>query len=139
MSSVRCLEFVAAAEAFNNRREPAPVDPFVTRWHQTYTYPRQRDYQNMLVNYSLVDQVLPLAMLNPDVCRNVPWHARHLQRAVDQDRAVTDAVRRNRERFENAVKKDMRECGVSLPVGDIERFANWLRERFALPRLAALR
>ncbi|MEO8379145.1 MAG: hypothetical protein ABI779_05735 [Acidobacteriota bacterium] len=127
MPAVRCLEFAAAVSAFECGQEPASVVPFVSRWHQTYTVPGQRDYQDMLVNYSLVDQVLPLAMLNSNVGHNVPWRARQLQEAVDRDRAVTDAVRRNHERFANALKRDLGECGIPAPSAGVATFAKWLR------------
>lgn len=127
MPAVRCLEFAAAVAAFECGQEPASVDSFVSRWHQAYTVLGQRDYQDMLVNYSLVDHVLPLAMLNSNVGHNVPSHARQLHQAVDQGWTVTDAVRRKRERFANALKRDLGECGIPAPDGGVANFAKWLR------------
>lgn len=81
----------------------------------------------MLVNYSLVDQVLPLAMYNPEVCRNSARKTASLQQAVNQDRAVTDAVRRNRQRWEGGVRGALRDCEVAAPQSGLTKLARWIR------------
>lgn len=124
---LRCVEFASAVEAFKNSHEPALIDPYVRRWHQTYTYPGQADHQNMLVNYTLTDQVLPIAAKNPNVCRNLPRHAALVQHAVDEDREVTDAVRRNRERFIGGVGRALLDCQIRPPEAGLARFARWVR------------
>ncbi len=127
MPAIRCLEFTAARVACAGASKLESISPFVQRWHQSYTYPGQPNYQDMLVNYSLVDQVLPLAMNNPEVCRNSKGKAAFLQQAVEQDRAVTDAVRRNRQRWEGGVRGALRDCGVAVPQSELAALAGWIR------------
>ena len=125
---LRCKEFREAVDAFETGGSAQPIDPFVAHWHQTYVYPGQPNRQNMLVNYPLADQVLPLAICNPDVCRNLPQHASLFQHAVNEDRMVTDAVRRSRERFEGGVKVALVDCGLSVPSTRLTNFAKWIRD-----------
>lgn len=123
---LRCEEFRQGVTAYNRAEEPISIDPFVHRWHHTYTYPGQPDYQDMLVNYSLVDQVLPIVMRNPNVCRNLPWHVDSLQGSVKRDRTTSDSVRRNRVRFENAVRRALSKCALPTPSTGLAKFAKWV-------------
>ena len=124
---MRCREFEAEVEAFESGHEQNHIIPFVTHWYQTYAYPGQPNYQDMLVNYTLVDQVLPLVMYNPDVCRNLPRHTSILHHSVDEDRGVTNAVRRNRARFEGGVHLALINCHIQMPSAGLAEFANWVR------------
>ena len=123
---LRCEEFRQAVTASDRAEEPVSTNPFVHRWHHTYTYPGQPDYQDMLVNYSLVDQVLPILVRNPDVCRNLPWHADSLQGSVKQGRTSSGLVRRSRVRFENTVKAALSECALPIPSVGLAKFAKWV-------------
>jgi hypothetical protein len=121
-----CLEFRAADIAFANNTEPEGIANFMDHWHQTYRYPGQPNYQDFLVNYHLVDQVLPLVMNNPDLFRNLQRRAFSLQLAVDEDRNAPNAVRRNRARFEGGVRRLLRKCRIQER-HYIREFARWIR------------
>jgi hypothetical protein len=123
---LRCEEFRQAVTASDRSEEPMLTNPFVRRWHHTYTYPGQPDYQDMLVNYSLADQVLPIVIRNPDVCRNLPWHADSLQGSVKRDRTSSDLVRRSPVRFENTVKSALFKCALPTPSAGLAKFAKWV-------------
>jgi hypothetical protein len=124
---IQCREFEAAVEAFENGHEQNRINPFVRHWYLTYTYPGQPNYQDMLLNYTLVDQVLPIVVRNPDVCRNLPQHTLLMQQSVDEDRAVTNAVRRNRARFEGRVHQALNKCRLQVPSAGLTEFARWVR------------
>jgi hypothetical protein len=121
-----CLEFRSAVTAFENGHDTALIDPFVPQWHQTYRYPGQANYQDLLVNYSLLDQVLPIAMNNPDLCRNLQRRALVLQEAVAEDRMLTNAVRRNRARFEGGVRQHLTRCQIPMQIAALPDFARWI-------------
>lgn len=46
MRPIRCLELRAACVALDGGSELASISPFVQRWHQSYTYPGQANYQD---------------------------------------------------------------------------------------------
>lgn len=50
-----------------------------------------------------------------------------VQRAVDEDRKATDAVRRNRERFIGGVGRALFDCRMRTPDAGLARFARWVR------------
>lgn len=124
---LRCSEFAAAVDGYTNACEQHPVNPYVNSWYETYAHPGQANYQDLLVNYTLVDQVLPIVMYNPDVCRNLPQHTLVMQNAVADDREVTNAARRNRTRFEGGVQQALIHCGIPFMFGRSAEFANWVR------------
>lgn len=123
---LRCEELRQGVTAFNRAKESMPIDPFVPLWHRTYKYPDQIDHQDKLVNQSLADQVLQIVMQNPNVCQNLSWHADSLQDSVEQDRASSDPVRRNRARFEKAVKAALSKCALPTPTAGIGKFIDGL-------------
>lgn len=121
-----CLEFRSVVNAFSNNVEPERIESFVTQWHQTYRYPGRPNDEDLLVNYRLVDQVLHLLMRNARLFRNLRRRAFVLQEAVDEDRVIADAVRRNRARFEGGLRRQLMICGIELP-NSFRDFARWIR------------
>ena len=93
------LELQAAVEAFNSAQEFVRPDPYVDRWYQTYTPPGRADYQEMLVNYRLEDQVIPLVYGNPAILQNVRSGGDFYRAAVAQDRNAADTWIRRENRF----------------------------------------
>jgi len=127
LPTIRRLEFTAAVRAFEAEAEAEQIDPFVPSWYRTYLTPGEQNHQDMLVNYRLADQVLPLVKGNSSIFRHKQLRAAYLQNAVSQDRAVEDAVRRSRIRFENGVKEVLRRCNIPIPQRGITKFSHWLR------------
>jgi len=128
MPPIRCLEFAAATQAFAAGMEPLPINPYVGHWFETFLYPEQDAELAGARQFSFQKQVIFMVTHNPDVCRNLAEHTEQVQSAVDQDRTVTDAVRRNRERFEGGVAVALAECGLSMPSAGKKAFARWIRD-----------
>jgi len=122
------LELQAAVEAVNSSQEFVRPDPYVDRWHQTYTPPGRADYQEMLVTYRLEDQVIPLVYGNPAILQNVRSGGDFYRAAVAQDRNAADRERRSMERFSNSVEVHLRNCGLFDQVQDMEGFVTWLSQ-----------
>lgn len=121
-----CLEFRSAVHAFERNEPPQQINIFARQWHQTYRYPGQPNYQDLLVNYNLTDQVLPLLINNPALFRNLRRRAFFLQHAVDEDRMVANAVRRNRARFEGGIRRQLIRCRIHEPEA-FREFARWIQ------------
>jgi hypothetical protein len=125
---IREIEFGHAVVAYAQGTDPREADVFVPAWYQTFSYPNQDADHAGAARMSLPDQVVGMASLNPDIFRNKPEHMEDVQLAVDEDRTVTDAVRRNRARFEGAVRCALAEAGVPIPTTGLTKFARWVRE-----------
>jgi hypothetical protein len=128
MPAIRYLEFAATTHEFESGTPLRVVNPYVNHWYETFLYPNQDAEMALLANTTLEQQVVFMVTHNPDVCRNLPEHTVLVQSAVEQDRRVTDAVRRNRERFEGGVAVALAECGLSMPSAGKKKFAKWIRE-----------
>lgn len=124
---IREIEFKLAVSAYAQGDEPQRARVFVPAWYQTFTYPSQDADLAVAAQMSLPEQVVAMARLNPDVFRNKPEQVQNMQLAVDQDRTVTDPVRRNRARFEGAVRLALAEARLPAPRPWLTKFARWVR------------
>ena len=125
---IRQIEFGHALTAYAHGEEPERADVYAPTWFRTFTYPNQDADLAAATQMSLSEQVVGMARLNPGIFSNKPEHAQNMQSAVDQDRMVTNAVRRNRARFEGAVRLALADAELPIPTSGLTNFARWLRE-----------
>jgi hypothetical protein len=128
MTAIRCMEFATATRGFEAQVEPTAINPYVKHWHQTFLYRTQDQEMKRAARFSFEDQVAFMVAKNPDLCRNLPEHTAKVQQAVDEDRQVSDPVRRNRQRFEGGVAMALNDCGLSMPPAGKKEFTRWIRE-----------
>ena len=125
---IRDIEFRHAIAVYAQGAKPQRADVYVPAWYQTFTYINQDADLAAAARMSLAEQVVGMARLNPDIFRNKPQHMQDTQSAVDEDRAVTDAVRRNRARFEGAVRLALADAQLPIPTEGLTKFARWVRD-----------
>jgi hypothetical protein len=128
MPPIRCMEFKAATRAFESQVEPAAINPYVEHWYQTFLYRAQDREMKRAARFRFEDQVVFMVANNPDLCRNLPAHTAKVQQAVEEDREVSDPVRRNRQRFEGGVAVALADCGLPMPMAGKKELAHWIRE-----------
>jgi len=128
MPPIRWMEFPAAIRGFESQVEPTPINPYAKHWYQTFLYRAQDREMKRVARFSFEDQVVFMVANNPDLCRNLPANTAQIQQAVDDDRQVSDPVRRNRQRFEGGVAVALARCGLSMPTAGKKEFARWIRQ-----------
>lgn len=122
-------EFRAALLAFRSGNlELATVDPWENTLHRAIRDRGHIELVDLLVNFSLVDHVLPLLYFNPSVCRNREEVQSSFMADVTLDRRHDRSTRQSRRWFSAGVIKILTRCGIHLTDNDLATFTDWLAQ-----------
>ncbi len=119
-------ELKEAVDAFNDRRECVPINPYVKRWDQTLVAEGPSPAE-MLVNQSLYDFV-SMALSRGDAIRRVKesWEPR-LKRQFEEDRDLPPEVRKAIEKhFREGLRRHLAQHSIAFPPDRVEGLADWV-------------
>ena len=118
-------ELKAAMGAFENRREPDTIDPFVRRWD--YTFHDGESPAKHFVAYSIFEIVHTIAKRDPQLLLSRKALAERLRLQFAAERQMAAGVKKTAaQNFPDSVARHLTARGLPLPNAGVEVFGKWI-------------